>query len=119
MNKLSKLKIFYWKIRIILLALRWIPQINIGDDVLYNGKKYTVVNGVRYNMWRLSPLSNGDNGWVYRKSCKKVFSFKNFKHSFLSGYFFYKTSWLDIWVNKGIQDWMKSCNIWPWPFRKF
>lgn len=105
----------YWKIRIFFLALRWISQVNLGDEVWYKGKKHTVCNGVRCNSWRLDKLDNGDDGWVPRKDCKKVFSFRNLNHSFSSGYRFYMTSWFDIWCNTGIKDWMRKCNIWPWP----
>lgn len=64
------------------MALRWIPQINLGNKVKYKGKKYTVVNGARCNSWRLNELNNGDDGWVLRSECKKVWSLKNIWGSF-------------------------------------
>lgn len=108
----------YWKIRIFFLALRWIPQVNLGDKVWYKGKKYTVCNGVRCESWRLGDLDNSDSGWVKRKDCKKVKTFKNIKTSFYSGYRFYMTSWYKIWCRNGIEPWMKGCRIWPWPSNK-
>ena len=107
----------YWKIRILWMALRWIPQTNLGDEIIYQGKKYTIINGVRPESWRID-LNNDDGGWVKRKDCKKVLSISNIKHSFYSGYNFYMTSWFDIWCREGIKDWMRGCNIWPWPFNK-
>ena len=108
----------YWKIRIFFLALRWVPQINLGDVVKYRGKKYTVCNGVRSGSWRLGDLDNGCDGWVPRKECKKVWTVANIRHSFFSGWNFYMTSWFDIWCREGIKSWMRGCNIWPWPFNR-
>ena len=109
----------YWKIRIFFLALRWIPQINLGDVVKYNGRKYIVHNGARYNSWRLAGLRNADDGWVSRSDCTKVFTLKNIRNSFMSGWNFYMRSSFDIWCREGIKDWMRGCNIWPWPVKKY
>ena len=103
----------YWRIKIIWLSLQWIPKMNLGDLVWYKGKQYTIYNGVRYGSWRLSDLDNGKDGWVPRKECKKVWSFKNIKSSFNYGHRFYMTNWYDIWVREGIKPWMLGCNIWP------
>jgi hypothetical protein len=101
----------YWFL-IIWLSFKWMFRICLGDQVWYKGKKYCVLNGVRENSWRLSNLDNGDDGWVLRKECKKVKSYKNYLHSFTSGYHFYMTSWYDIWKRNGIQNWMRGCRIW-------
>jgi len=107
----------YWKVRIFFLALRWIPQVNLGDEVYYQGKKYIVHNGNRDNSWRLD-IDNGNGGWVKRPDCCKVWTWKNIKHSFNYGHTFYMTAWFDIWCASGIKTWMRGCNIWPWPFRR-
>ncbi|MEE9356527.1 MAG: hypothetical protein V3U75_13130 [Methylococcaceae bacterium] len=107
----------YWKAKIFFLALRWIPQINLGDLVWYQGGKFIVCNGTRYESWRLD-LDNGDDGWVKRKECKKVWTWNNIKHSFLSGWNFYMTSWFQIWCQSGVKIWMKNCKIWPWPCKR-
>jgi hypothetical protein len=108
----------YWRLRIFFLALRWIPQINLGDMVWYKGNKYRVLNGVRCKSWRLSGLDNEDDGWVPRCECKKVLSPTNMIDSFRSGWNFYMTSWYEIWCRSGILPWMKRCKIWPWPFNR-
>lgn len=113
-----QIKRLYYRVKIFILALRWIPQINLGDTVYYNGEKYMVINGVRSNSWQLCGLDNANDGWVRRKDCKKELSLNNIKHSFLYGWNFYMTSWFEIWCNNGIEDWVRDCNIWPWPFRK-
>ena len=106
------MKKLYWKFRIVILALKWIPVINLGDEVYYKGKKYTVCNGVKVKSWRLSCLNNNNNGWVKRTECKKVWSLKNMTKSFKSGYNFYMTSWFDIWCRDGIKNWMRNLHIW-------
>ena len=112
MNKLL------WKLRIIWLSLRWIPQVNLGDYVHYRGGIYMVYNGVRCGMWRLGNLDDGkdkhNTGWVKRSDCRKVWSLTNIRHSFRSGYNFYMTSWYDIWCREGIKGWMKDTarNLW-------
>lgn len=102
----------YW-LYIVWLAYRWIFQVNLGDYVWYKRKKYLVHSGVRCESWRLGGLDNGDSGWVPRKDCRKVLSFKNIIHSFKSGRYFYMTSWYSIWKRNGIENWCKSCHIWP------
>lgn len=108
----------YWKVRIFFLALRWIPQVNLGDKVRYQGKIFSVSNGNRAASWRLGGLDNGRDGWVPRNECKKVWTFANVRWSFLAGWRFYMTSWFDIWCREGIKGWMRGCNIWPWPHRR-
>jgi len=111
------MKQLYWRARIFFLSLRWILQINLGDMVIYRGKKYTVCNGVRPGSWRLGDLDNNSDGWVPRKDCKKVWNVANIRHSFFSGWNFYMKNWFGIWCHGGIKSWMRSCNIWPWPFK--
>ena len=103
-------KIFY-RVLIIFLSFKWIFRVNLGDLIAYKGKRYQVLNGVRCHMWRLD-LDNGDQGWVPRKDCKKILSFKNMFGSFQSGYRFYIGYWFNIWVNRGIKPWMRECHIW-------
>ena len=96
----------YW------LSAKWIFRITLGDEIRYHGKRYIVANGVRSNSWRLHDLDNDDSGWVKRAECRKVLTIKNLCGSYKSGLRFYKTNWLDIWKQSGIQPWMKGCNIW-------
>jgi len=97
---------------VLCLSIKWIFKINLGDKAIYQGKKYIVANGVRYGCWRLHRLNNGDNGWVKRADCKKVITLHNLLGSFKSGYSFYMGNWYRIWVNSGIEPWMKGCSIW-------
>ena len=52
-NIISKI---YWRLRIIQLALRWVFQINLGDHVIYKGRRCIVVNGVQKPLWYLREL---------------------------------------------------------------
>lgn len=107
------IKALYWRARIFFLALRWVRQTNLGDQVWYEGKKYYIHNGCRDKSWRLYKLKNGNDGWVLRSECKKVKSFRNYYHSFQYGWSFYMTNWYSIWMREGIKPWMRGCNIWP------
>ena len=114
----------FWKARIALLALRWIPQINLGDRVWYKGKQYVVVNGVWIDLYRLGYVGrhgwfeNDHEGLVPKVECKKVWTISNCLHSFKAGWRFYMGYWYDIWVRTGIKEWMRGCSIWPWPVRR-
>ena len=110
MNKY--LKRAKWWMFVVYLSSKWIFKINLGDRVWYNGKIYVVLNGVREDMWRLADLPNGDTGWVKRNECRKVWTLKNMIDNFRSGYRFYMGYWFSIWVNVGIENWMRKCKIW-------
>lgn len=97
---------------ILFLSIKWMFKIVLGDKIVYQGTQYIVANGVRPYSWRLVNLRNGDNGWVKRNECKKVKTLSNMLGSFKSGYSFYMGYWYSIWVNVGIETWMKGCHIW-------
>lgn len=105
-------KIYYW-LFVRWLAFRWMFQVNLGNEVIYQGKKYTVCNGVRSNSWRLGDLVNGNGGWVRRSDCKLVLSIDNLRHIYNYGVRFYMTNWYEIWCREGVKPWMKGCSIWP------
>ena len=102
----------YW-IKIVWWSARWMFQINLGDLVWYDGNKHMVLNGVRFDSWRLDCVNNSDEGWVSRTDCKKVWTLTNMIGSFRSGYDFYMGYWYDIWKREGIKPWMKELRIWP------
>jgi hypothetical protein len=95
------------------LSIKWIFRVTLGDEVVYQGKKYRVANGNVCDCWRLADL-NPDyyKCYVKQKDCKKIWSIKGMIRSFQSGYWFYMTTWYSIWAREGIKSWMKSCNIW-------
>lgn len=101
----------YWRIRIILLALKWIPSLNLGDEVIYQGRRYTLIQGVYNPYWDLSRQEECLEN-IHRNNFKKVQSLPNYWHSFTSGYRFYMNAWYKIWLREGIKPWMRACNIW-------
>jgi len=105
-----------WWLFVVWLSSKWISKTNLGDEVVFNGKKYLVSNGVCDGFWSL--YVEGDRtGESYikhakRSECKRVRTLKNYVGSFRSGYRFYMSYWYDIWVRVGIEEWMRGCNIW-------
>jgi len=99
----------YWLL-VVWLSSKWIFKINLGDSVIYKGEKYIAVQGVSDPYWVI--MKGEDRLSVHKKDFKKEKTIKNFLKSFNSGYRFYMRSWFGIWVNSGIQGWMKGCKIW-------
>lgn len=94
----------YW------IALGWISQINLGDEVWHKGRKRSVVN------WAGQPamtLSDPYEQHVPATEIRKVRSLANAWQSYRSGVRFYTNSWLGIWVSKGIEPWVRALPIWP------
>lgn len=89
----------YWRIRIVWKALRWVPLLNLGDRVSYEGREWTLLQGVQAPIWKLY----GDYGpvSVHENDFRKVRSVSNYWHSFRSGYGFYMGYWHSIWVSQG------------------
>lgn len=108
----------YWRMRIAWLALRWVLQLNLGDEVWYQGERWMLVQGVCRPYWDIQHTVHGVRNHIHVSSLRKVRSLRNWWSSFRSGYRFYMGYWYDIWVRAGIQPWMRGCHIWPWPCRK-
>jgi hypothetical protein len=102
----------YWWLRVVWLSLRWIPKLNLGDQVWLNGKKWTLNQGVCAPMWDLVRPDCTSTIHAHQNTFKKVRSISNYWHSFRSGYWFYMAYWYKIWVSQGVQPWMLRCNIW-------
>ena len=110
----------YYFIKVLWLSFRWIFHTSLGDRIVYRGTEYTILNGVYQDKWRIKKLGTecydpliGDDSWVPRNECRKIKSFGNVIHSFKSGFSFYMGNWYLIWVDQGIDDWMRSLPIWP------
>jgi len=111
MKMLVKLRKIYFYFLIIYLSSKAIKRLNLGDDVIYKGKRYTLNQGVYNPKWSLSGndiyLEN-----IHRDEFKKVNNplawYRSFKHS----YNFYMDYWYGIWCRNGIEDWMRACKIW-------
>lgn len=107
------LRAFWWAY-IVRLSLRWIPGLNLGDVVVYKGKRYTLNQGVCRPLWDMGLIGGGEYlTHIHETEFRKERSLRNYMGSFRSGYCFYMTCWFSIWVNEGIKPWMRRCNIWP------
>lgn len=105
------MKAIYWRLFIIRLSLRWIGKLNIGDEVVYQGARYVLNQGVNNPYWTLCGQGK-DLDWVHSDDFRKVRGVRPAWRSFRAGYRFYMTSWYGIWVNEGVKPWMLACNIW-------
>ncbi len=94
------------------LASKWIFRVTLCDNVIYKGEKYHLINGNMSESWTAQKYLYGPVYYIPKKEVKKIWSIKGMIQSFKSGYFFYKTSWLDIWARNGIEPWMLGCDIW-------
>jgi hypothetical protein len=110
-------KVYYWLL-IVRLSLRWIGKPNLGDDVLYQGERWTLIQGLRDPIWTLiRTTGTGIEEYrhvaeVHRDEFRKVAGIHAAWRSFRSGYRFYMQNWFDIWVREGIKPWMRGCSIW-------
>ena len=88
------------------------------DYVKYAGRKWIVTNGIPRDTWTLRKIKDEDYSnfsepiYAKKNKCKKIWSLNGCLNSFRRGYSFYMLSWYDIWCQKGIEDWMRKCNIW-------
>lgn len=101
----------YW-LFIIWLSCKWMFGVNLGDLVRYKGRKCCVCNGVTVGHWDIEDLQTKERVSAAYADCRKLWTPANMLGSFRFRYRFYMTSWFDIWKRKGIEPWMRGCNIW-------
>jgi hypothetical protein len=104
------LRSIYYRVYIRWLALQWIAQINLGDEVWHKGRKRRVIN------WAGQPsmtLSDPYEQNVPASEIRKVRTLANAWQSYRSGVRFYTGSWLSIWIHSGIEPWVRALHIWP------
>jgi len=95
----------YWRIRIVWLALRWIPKPCLGDEVWHDNRRWTLRQGVCDPIWELCRPAQNNEGLVTvkadRRNFRKIKTPRNLWRSFMSGYRFYMGYWYEIWVMDG------------------
>jgi len=104
-------RIKYWLL-IVFLSVKWMFKINLGDTVIYQGKRWTAIQGVCNPVWDIVRIGSNEKATIDKKYFRKELTVGNLVGSFKSGYRFYMTCWYRIFVNSGIQPWMRNCNIW-------
>lgn len=101
----------YWRVRIVVIALRWVNKFNLGDRVKHDGVEWTLIQGVSAPVWDLWREESGRRS-VHEREMAKVRSLSNYVGSFISGYRFYMQNWYAIWTRGGIKPWMRQLPIW-------
>ena len=91
------------KVKHMLISLKGVKEIHIGEHVKYKGEVLFVNNGVAYPYWDLVPLECDENGKrksirVHEDELKKVW-IKYLKYSLLFHYNFYMDNWYRIDLN--------------------
>ena len=105
------MKRLYWWLFVIYHSVRWIPKLNLGDLVRYQGADWMLMNGPAKPLWTIQKGMERIE-YIHEREFRKVRTFANYWRSFSFGYHFYMSSWYAIWVNEGVTPWMRVCNIW-------
>ena len=89
-------RLYVW-VHIVWRALRWMPKLNLGDRVLYEGKEWSLIQGVASPYW---DMWNGITriNHIHKSELHKVRTLRNYLGSFRSGYCFFMVCWYSIWV---------------------
>ena len=93
---------FKWWIFCVWLGVKWMPRLNLGDEVVYQGRIWMLRQGVRSPVWTLTRKAvNGE--WVameaHERDFRKRRTLRNYWGSFRSGYRFFRMNWYGIWVH--------------------
>jgi len=105
-------KIYYFLL-IVYLSCKSIKRLNLGDEVLYKGKRYMLIQGVCNPKWDLTAIGEFEYlENIHKDNFKKIQNPKAWISTFKHTYNFYMDYWYGIWCRNGIEDWMKHCNIW-------
>jgi hypothetical protein len=105
------MKRLYWWLYVVRLSFRWVPRLNLGRKVWYEGEKWMLIQGVCAPSWDLM-RGKVRKDFVHEREFRAVQNPVEWWRAFRSGYRFYMAYWYDIWVNEGIEPWMFRCNIW-------
>ena len=105
------IRLYYW-LKILCLSAKWVFALNLGDEVEYRGETWVLIQGVRSPYWTLSWCGGTETCEVNASRFRKLRTWRNYIHSFQSGYRFYMGYWFELWCRKGIRPWMRRCNIW-------
>lgn len=93
------MRLYVW-LRIVWLSLRWVGRINIGNRVRYQGRIWTVSNGVALPKWSLVRWEPQEYlEYVHEGDFQLIQSPREWWRSFQSGYRFYMGYWFAIWAS--------------------
>lgn len=102
------------KLRFLYLGFKNIKKLNIGDEVIYKNKKYSL-SSYKYtdtnwlDYWSMVNISSKEYEVHSTNDFKKIMSWKNIKNSIYGSYRFYMVNWYSIMLkNLKITDIFKA-----------
>ena len=105
------IKRIYWWLFVIRLSLRWIPRLNLGRRVWWRGENWMLIQGVCEPLWDL--CRGGEvQKYIPESEFRAVQNPVEWWWAFKSGYRFFMTCWYRIWLEQGVEPWMRGCKIW-------
>ncbi len=95
----------YLRTRALARSVRQVNRVHLMDEVIYNGKKCFVNNGVSAPVWDLCEkewnLDGTRNTYrVHENNFKKIRSYRNLKNDLLHNYDWYMLYWYKIDLRK-------------------
>jgi len=94
------MKTFLYYCRVAFLAAKSLFNLNIGDWVVYNGKKYKLIQGVCNPSWDMIEKDGCPRVTANKSAFKKEISWRNIIHDIRFTFFFYNGYWKTIWVGE-------------------
>lgn len=96
---MKHIKSLILKCHFLWLGIKSIFQLNLGDTVLYNGRKCNLTQGVYNPKWHMHDIETGERfEFVHRDDFKKVVSLSNIFWDIKHMYRFYMNYWYDIFM---------------------
>ena len=92
-------RILYYT-RIFFLAVCSLFKLNIGDWVIYKGKKYHLIQGVCDPTWDMIEKDGCPRVTVHKSLFKKEISWRNITHDIGFTFSFYNGYWRGIWLRE-------------------
>ncbi len=105
---LTKLRVY---LRIYWFCFLSIWKLNIGDAVVYQGKRYLLTQGVKSPYWNLGGVDTSEFlNDIHSSEFRKERTLTNVLFDMQSTYRFYMGYWFDIYVNMMNQKHVKQDN---------
>lgn len=97
----------YLKTKSLLNSFKHFREFHLMDDVIYNGKRYFINNGIAYPYYDLCEYEYTDGKRksirVHESKIKKVKSLQNLKNDLLYLHKWYMNYWYEIDLRKGME----------------
>lgn len=91
----NRIRVWAFAIR---LCWRSLFKLNLGDEVVYNGEVWILMNGPSDPLWTIHRKSDNKRlEYIHRDNFKKIRSIKNAWHDVIFTWSFYSGYWFQIW----------------------